>query len=175
MHSVDEIKVHVAALKKLHPKAIHFCLAWKLGTEGNLFRANDDGEPSGSAGKPILGQIESLGLTNTLVVVVRYWGGTLLGVPGLINAYKTAAADALKQADIVVKNIEKTYTLSFDYTLQNEVMRILKQDHCTVQHTEQMLFIEMKVGIPVAVEAGVVEKLKGLHQVKVSEGESMGK
>jgi len=90
VQDVEEVKEKVKALKKEHPKAVHHCYAFRIGTDGTLFRANDDGEPSGSAGKPMLGQIDSAGLTNVLVVIVRYFGGSLLGVPGLINAYKTA-------------------------------------------------------------------------------------
>ena len=99
----QDVKERLQVLKKAHPKAVHFCYAYRIGTDGLQFRANDDGEPSGSAGKPILGQIDSLSFTNVLVVVVRYFGGTLLGVPGLINAYKTATADALQQAVVVEK------------------------------------------------------------------------
>lgn len=95
LQQVDEVKHLLQALKKEHPKAVHFCYAYRLDTDGIQYRANDDGEPSGSAGRPILGQIDSAGFTNVLVVVVRYFGGTLLGVPGLINAYKTATASAL--------------------------------------------------------------------------------
>jgi uncharacterized YigZ family protein len=93
--SKDEVKQRVQALKKEHPKAVHHCFAYRIGFDGNELRANDDGEPSGTAGRPILGQIDSKGLTNVLIVVVRYFGGTLLGKPGLINAYKTTAADTL--------------------------------------------------------------------------------
>jgi len=113
--SEKKIKEHIQQLKKEHPKAVHHCVAWRLGYDGNLFRANDDGEPSGTAGKPMLGQIDSMMLTNVLVVVVRYFGGTLLGVPGLIHAYKTVTADALQQATIIEKWIESYYQLRFEY------------------------------------------------------------
>ena len=107
VNTVDEVKARVQALKKEHSKANHHCVAFRIGIDGKLFRASDDGEPSGSAGRPILGQIDSAGLTNTLVVVVRYFGGTLLGVPGLINAYKEVTAAALKDAAITEKCVEQ--------------------------------------------------------------------
>src|SRR5690242_1989774 len=100
IQTTKDVKEHIQALKKEHPKAVHYCYAYRIGTDGKEFRANDDGEPSGSAGRPILGQIDSSGLTNVLVVVVRYFGGTLLGVPGLINAYKTATMEALAKVPI---------------------------------------------------------------------------
>src|ERR1700704_2284357 len=104
--TVDEFKEKLQLLKKEHPKAVHHCFAYRIGLDGNNFRVNDDGEPSGSAGRPILGQIDSKQLTNVLVIVVRYFGGTLLGVPGLINAYKTTAALALQVTPVVRKPVE---------------------------------------------------------------------
>ena len=106
--TIELCKKHIAALKKEHPKAVHYCVAYRLGIDGNTFRVSDDGEPAGSAGRPILGQIDSKQLTNVLVVVVRYFGGTLLGVPGLINAYKTATSLTLQLIPIVQKAVELT-------------------------------------------------------------------
>src|ERR1700704_389213 len=103
---VNAFKERLAAIKKEHPKATHHCFAYRIGLDGNNFRVNDDGEPSGSAGRPVLGQIDSKQLTNVLVIVVRYFGGTLLGVPGLINAYKTTAALALQVTPVVRKPVE---------------------------------------------------------------------
>jgi uncharacterized YigZ family protein len=143
-----DVKQRIQALKKEHPKAVHHCFAYRLGTTGNVFRVNDDGEPSGSAGRPILGQIDSLGVTNVLVVIVRYFGGTLLGVPGLINAYKTATSDALRQVKIIEKNIEKMVDISFDYPLMGEVLYILKQADATIYSQELQLFCNVKAGIP---------------------------
>ncbi len=154
-------------LKEEHPKAVHFCYAFRIGTDGNLFRAADDGEPSGSAGKPILGQIDSAVLTNVLIVVVRYFGGTLLGVPGLINAYKTAAQQALQLASVVEKNIEATYSLQFPYTIMNDVMRILKQHHVVILVNEMTLFCELQIGIPLNELEGTLDKLGKLHEVEV--------
>jgi uncharacterized YigZ family protein len=121
-----ECKSLIAEFKKVHPKANHHCYAYRLGYNKELFRWNDDREPSNTAGKPIYGVIQSNDLTNVLIVVVRYFGGTLLGVPGLIQAYRAAAADAIAHAEIVVRDIEETYELSFDYMLMNEVMSIIK-------------------------------------------------
>ncbi|MBR1489259.1 MAG: YigZ family protein [Bacteroidales bacterium] len=122
----EEVREIVAALKKEYHDARHHCYAYRLGYKGDRFRANDDGEPSGSAGRPILGQIDSLGLSDVLVVVVRYFGGIKLGIPGLIRAYKTSTADALGQAEIVEKVAGKRFRLTFDYLSMNGVMKVLK-------------------------------------------------
>ena len=122
----EEVKDIVAGLKKEYHDARHHCYAYRLGYKGDRFRANDDGEPSGSAGRPILGQIDSLGLSDILVVVVRYFGGIKLGIPGLIRAYKTSTADALAQAEIVDKVAGKTFRVTFDYLSMNGVMKVLK-------------------------------------------------
>lgn len=156
-------KEKLAALKKEHPKAAHHCFAYRLGTDGNTFRVSDDGEPSGSAGRPILGQIDSKELTNVLLVVVRYFGGTLLGVPGLINAYKKVAADALQSAGIIQKPVLINYRLQFDYTQMNEVMRIVKLFDCVVIRQEAQLFCVMEIGVPKSAEEVVVIKLKDLR------------
>ena len=126
VESEDQVKEIVAALKKEYHDARHHCYAYRLGYLGDRFRANDDGEPSGSAGRPILGQIDSLGLSDVLVVVIRYFGGIKLGIPGLIRAYKTATGDALQQATVVEKVAGKTFRLSFDYLSMNRVMKVLK-------------------------------------------------
>ena len=121
-----EIKDIVASLKKEYHDARHHCYAWRLGHDGARWRANDDGEPSGSAGRPILGQIDSAGLSDVLVVVVRYFGGIKLGIPGLIRAYKTSTADALAAAQTVEKVAGRWWTLRFDYGAMNGVMKLLK-------------------------------------------------
>jgi uncharacterized YigZ family protein len=110
-------------LRQEHPKARHYCYAYRLGMDHHNYRANDDGEPSNSAGRPILGQIDSAGLTNTLVVVIRYFGGTKLGVPGLINAYKTSAAAALEAAEVVERQLRQYYRLHFSYAKMNTLMQ----------------------------------------------------
>jgi uncharacterized YigZ family protein len=127
VYNEKEWQTHLEALRKEHFKARHHCYAFRLGLDKNNFRANDDGEPSGTAGRPILGQIDALGLTYVLVVVVRYFGGTLLGTSGLINAYKLAAADALQNAQVIERTVEDVYLLEFDYSLMSQVMNVLKK------------------------------------------------
>ena len=127
VNSEQDLKQQLAQLKNLHPKANHHCWAMRLTMDRSVFRVNDDGEPSGTAGRPILNTLLSHNLTNLAVVVVRYFGGTLLGVPGLINSYKAATEDALKQAVIIEKTVNDIYTISFDYLLMNDVMRLIKE------------------------------------------------
>ena len=134
---------------------------------GNNFRSSDDGEPSGTAGKPILGQIDSKELTNIAVIVVRYWGGTLLGVPGLINAYKVSAAMALQVTPIVQKQVELVYSIEFDYTQMNAVMMILKQFNCNILAQEMQLFCLIKTGIPKNRLDEVLYRLNDLQNVSV--------
>ncbi|SFW60781.1 IMPACT family protein [Chitinophaga sancti] len=165
--SVEQVKEYLQEVKKEHPKATHHCFAYRLGTDGLQFRASDDGEPSGTAGKPILGQIDSKGLTDTLVVVVRYFGGTLLGAPGLINAYKMSASMVLQVIPAVQKNVEAKYHLVFDYTILNDIMIIVKQQNCTVYAQELQLFCNMDIGIPKAVEELALLKLKDIHGLEI--------
>ena len=168
MQTTDEFKKQLQALKKEHPKAAHHCFAYRLGLDGNNFRVSDDGEPSGSAGRPILGQIDSKSITNAGVVVVRYFGGTLLGVPGLINAYKTATVLALQLVPMVRKPVLISYRLQFDYTLMNDIMLIVKQCQCVVEQQEISMFCTMQVGIPVARGEEVLHKLNDLQGVEVT-------
>jgi uncharacterized YigZ family protein len=165
--SVEQFKKELEQIKKEHPKATHHCFAYRIGLDGNNFRVNDDGEPSGSAGKPILGQIDSKELVNVGVVVVRYFGGTMLGVPGLINAYKTTATVVLQTLPFVQKAIERSYQLQFDYTMINEVMMIIKQCNCSVLQQEVQLFCLYKIGVPLNREEEVLYRLKQLHTVEV--------
>ena len=125
--SVDEVKILLASYRKKYYDARHCCYAYVLGPERSVFRANDDGEPSSTAGKPILGQINSCGLTDVLIVVVRYYGGVNLGTGGLIIAYKTAASDALAHATIELRQVEEIVTFDFSYPMMNEVMHIVKE------------------------------------------------
>ena len=122
----EQVKDIVAGLKKQYHDARHHCFAYRLGCQGDVWRASDDGEPSGSAGRPILGQIDSLGLSDVLVVVVRWFGGIKLGIPGLIRAYKTSSADALSQATLIQKTAARRFRLRFDYLSMNAVMKVLK-------------------------------------------------
>lgn len=125
--SVDEVKILLASYRKKYYDARHCCYAYVLGPERSVFRANDDGEPSSTAGKPILGQINSCGLTDVLIVVVRYYGGVNLGTGGLIIAYKTAASDALAHATIELRQVEEIVTFDFSYPMMNEVMHVVKE------------------------------------------------
>jgi uncharacterized YigZ family protein len=132
LNSDSELKDILAGLKSVHPKANHHCWAMRLTPDRSVFRLNDDGEPSGTAGRPILNTLLSRDLTNIVVIVIRYFGGTLLGVPGLINAYKAATEDALKQAVIVEKTVNDIYTIMFEYLQMNDVMKIIKDDNLTI-------------------------------------------
>lgn len=145
--SEEEIKSHLEQLRKQHAGAGHFCYAFQLGTETEQFRANDDGEPSNSAGMPIYGQIQSFGLTNILVVVVRYFGGVKLGVGGLISAYRTGAQMALEEAQIIEKTIDIHFRIHFDYKNMNKVMRIIKEKNLTIvsQQMEENCQIEISI------------------------------
>jgi uncharacterized YigZ family protein len=163
MAEANEIKKVLAEVKKQYPKAVHHCFAYRLGMDGTQFRVNDDGEPSGSAGKPILGQIDSKKLTNVGIIVTRYFGGTLLGVPGLINAYKTSAALCLQTVPIVQKPVLVNYLLEFDYNAQNEVMQILKQCHCEIIKSELNLFSVLTIGIPKSREEEVIYRMKDIY------------
>lgn len=163
----EDFKATLQQLKKKHPKAVHHCFAYRLGLDGNNFRVSDDGEPSGTAGKPILGQIDSKELTNTLVVVVRYFGGTLLGVPGLINAYKSVTSMALQLTPLVAKAVEVNYMLQFDYTRMNEVMVLVKKYNCTVLEQETQLFCILKAGVPLNRLEEFLYKIGDLRNVEI--------
>ena len=165
--STDDFKKQLKQLKEEHPKAAHHCFAYRIGIDGNNFRSGDDGEPSGSAGKPILGQIDSKELSDIAVIVVRYFGGTLLGIPGLINAYKTSTSLALQLTAIVQKPVLVQYELQFDYTLMNEVMMVAKRFEFTIFQNEMQLFCRMVVGIPKENLTLGLDKLKDLHGVEV--------
>lgn len=167
VNDTNDFKLRLAELKKEHPKAVHHCFAYRIGTDGNTYRVSDDGEPSGTAGRPILGQLDSKQLTNVLVVVVRYFGGTLLGVPGLINAYKTATAMALGNAEVIQKPVLVNYNLQFDYTLMNEVMKVVKQFDCIISKQDLQLFCSLKIGIPLKNLAEILDRLKEIRGVVI--------
>jgi len=143
--SEDEIKNHLEILRKRHFGAVHFCYAWQMGTEKISFRANDDGEPSNSAGMPIYGQIQSFGVTNVLIVVVRFFGGTKLGIGGLITAYKTAAQMALENAEIVERTINVHFAVSFDYKNMNKVMRVIKEKNLEIVGQKMDIGCEIEI------------------------------
>ncbi len=170
IQSAEDFKKHLQQLKNEHPKAVHHCFAYRLGLDGNLFRVSDDGEPSGTAGKPILNQIDSMKLTNVLVIVVRYFGGTLLGVPGLIKAYKMATSLALQTTPIVQKTVEVLYKLQFDYTQMNEVMMVIKQFNCSILQQEIQLFCTLQIGIPVTRLNDVLYKFSEMYNLEIKAG-----
>ena len=143
--SQEEIKTHLEYLKKQHFGAVHFCYAYQIGTEKIEFRANDDGEPSNSAGMPIYGQIQSYELTNILIVVVRFFGGTKLGVGGLISAYKITAQMALEESTIIEKTIDVRFKITFDYKNINKVMRIVKEKKLNVISQKMELNCEIEI------------------------------
>ena len=169
---VTDFKKQMEEIKKEHPKATHYCFAYRIGLDGNSFRVSDDGEPSGTAGKPILGQIDSKQVTDIGIIVVRYFGGTLLGVPGLINAYKSAASMALQVSALVQKQIETDYRVQFDYTMMNPVMTVVKQFNLTVKQQEMQLFCSITVGIPVSRVQEVLYRFKDIRNVEIVKVES---
>jgi uncharacterized YigZ family protein len=164
---ITHFKKRLQELKKEHTKAVHHCFAYRIGTDGNTFRVSDDGEPAGTAGKQILGQLDSKSIINTAVIVVRYFGGTLLGIPGLIHAYKTVTSLALQVTPIVQKQVEVIYSLEFDYTILNFVMTIVKQFNCSILEQQSQLFCIMKIGVPKNRETEVLYSLKEIRGVEV--------
>ena len=167
VESEDEVKPILEEYRKKYYNARHVCWAYMLGSSREEFRANDDGEPSGTAGRPILGQINSYELTNVLILVVRYFGGTLLGTGGLVKAYKEAAAAAIENAKIIEKTVDDTFILHFDYSLLNEVMRILNQfeeSSWTQNFTETC---EMEVNIRQSQSKQLFQSLSAIYGVTV--------
>lgn len=153
----QEVKQQLEALRKQYYDATHHCYAYILGFDKSAYRVNDDGEPSGTAGRPIYGQLLSADLTNTLIVVVRYYGGTNLGVPGLIHAYKTAAIDAINNATVLTKIVKETYEIEYPYEAMNDVMKIIKDETLEVINNE----FGMKCVIRLAIRHSDVERVTG--------------
>jgi len=168
VNSEDDIREIIQSIKKEHHSARHHCYAWRLGAEKLIFRANDDGEPSSTAGKPILGQIQSFDLSNILIVVVRYFGGTLLGVSGLINAYRNAALDAINQAEIVEKLVEKWMLVEFDYGAMNEVMKIFKDEKLPQTDQQFDMKCKIKTHIRISESDRIREELLKIESVNVT-------
>jgi uncharacterized YigZ family protein len=163
--SENDIKPILSTLKAEHSKANHHCWAMRLGTDRSVFRINDDGEPSGTAGRPMLNTLLSRNLTDILVVVVRYFGGTLLGVPGLINAYRTAAQEALNTSVVIEKTVNDVYIISFEYEYMNEVMRIIKDDNLNILEQQLDNTCVVKISIrkmQVNRSIGKLEKVEGI-------------
>lgn len=169
VNTEEEIKELLAQLKKEHHSARHHCYAWRLGTEEISYRANDDGEPSSTAGKPILGQLQSFDVTQVLIVVVRYFGGTLLGTGGLINAYRNAAADALKNAKIVTKTVEVNFRLYYSYSRMNEVMQIIKQENLNITDTRFEVQCELFFSVRKSEAPRIEDIFRRLHGVKINQ------
>ncbi len=163
VNSLEEIKLRHKAIKAEHPKASHHCLAYRLGYDGTQFRASDDGEPSGSAGRPMLGAIDSLGLTNTMVVVVRYFGGSLLGIPGLIHAYGNVATEALRAGGLRTRWLCNEYELECSYAQLSEVMHLLRRNEAEIIHQDLQLFCRLRISIPQHLADACVVQLSELR------------
>lgn len=164
----DQLKEIIIRLKAEHAKARHWCFAYRLTPDRSVFRVNDDGEPSGTAGRPILNTLLSKEITNVLVVVVRYFGGTLLGVPGLINAYKLATEDALEQAQIIEKKVRDIYEVSFEYLHMNEVMKLIKDEHLDSFEQEFDLNCKIKIAVNQSDVNRIIDKLGQLQSIKTN-------
>ena len=168
VHSEAEVKAKVAEIKKKYFDAKHHCYAFLIGPDKSCYRSSDDGEPSGTAGKPILNQILSKDLTNVCVVVTRYFGGQLLGVPGLINAYKTSAREALDNCGVMEKTVDEVYSVSFGYPLLNEVMRILKEENLEQRNTKFELDCYLEIAVRKSISNKIVDKLDRIYGVEVN-------
>lgn len=168
INSEDDVKAILEDLKKQHHSARHWCYAFQLGTDTIYYRANDDGEPNNSAGMPIYGQIQSFGVTNVLVVVVRYFGGVKLGVGGLISAYKTSAQMALEASDIVERTIDIHYTLKFGYQNMNKVMRVIKEKNLEIISQKMEMDCEIVISTRKKNAPMVLEAFNNLYEIVVS-------
>ena len=167
VRTIEEVKAHLEQLRKDYFDARHHCYAYILGPRKDAFRANDDGEPSGTGGRPIHGQLLSADLTDTLIVVVRYFGGILLGASGLANAYKTAARDAIDHAQIVEKTIDCRYRLAFAYEAMNDVMRILKEFDLKPENPNYALDCSLEVSVRQSQSVRLYDRIADLRTVKI--------
>ena len=168
VNNESQVKEHLSALRKKYHDARHHCYAYQLGFDKSSYRINDDGEPSGTAGKPIFGQILSHDLTNILIVVVRYFGGTKLGVGGLINAYKTSAKDALNNAKIIKKTINEVYEIIYDYPVMNAVKKIIKEENITQVSQKFDLNCKIKFLIRKSNSSRIYEKFMKIKGLKIN-------
>lgn len=162
-----EVKTCLLQIKKEHPSATHHCYAYRFGLDKTAFRVNDDGEPSGSAGRSILNQLLSQQVTNVLVVVVRYYGGTMLGIPGLINAYKTATQAAIDNGKIIQKTINDRYRVQFEYLQLNDVMKIIKEEGCEIRAQDFENTCSMELEIRKTAVNRSLEKLQKVASAKI--------
>lgn len=167
--SEEEVKIHIENLKKQHFSARHWCYAYQIGTTKIQYRANDDGEPNNSAGMPIYGQIQSFGVTNVLVVVVRYFGGVKLGVGGLITAYKTGAQMALESSDIIEKTIDIHFQIQFDYKNMNKVMRIIKEKNISIVSQKMDSACQIEIATRKKNAKTIFDIFEALFEVKIEE------
>lgn len=163
----EEVKLFLEQLKLKHPTAGHFCYAWQLGEETIRFRANDDGEPNNSAGQPIYGQLQSFDMTNILVVSVRYFGGTKLGVGGLIQAYKYSAQLTLESVAIVERTIDVSYQLIFDYPLMNKVMRIVKEKNIHILEQDLGINCVYRIAVRKSEAEEVIARFESLYELEL--------
>ena len=163
----DVIKENIQKIKQKYFDATHHCYAWKLGIDDNHFKINDDGEPSGTAGKPVLGQIKSRQLTNILIVVVRYFGGIKLGTSGLINAYKSAASDVIMNAAIIEKTVNDHYNIFFQYSAMNDVMKIVKDENAEIIDRQFGLNCSLNLSIRHSNSCNLISKLQKVETVKI--------
>lgn len=167
VESEDRIREILEALRKRYYDATHHCYAWRLGPRGEQFRSNDDGEPSGTAGKPILGQMLSTGVTNCLIVVVRYFGGTKLGVSGLISAYRESARAAIEAGRVVERTVDRRIRILFPYIAMNDVMRIIKEEQPAIEAQEFDNLCSMTLAIRANRAEALTEKLKKSEGVTI--------
>ena len=163
----EEVKLFLEQLKLKHPTAGHFCYAWQLGEETIRFRANDDGEPNNSAGQPIYGQLQSFDMTNILVVSVRYFGGTKLGVGGLIQAYKYSAQLTLESVAVVERTIDVSYQLIFDYPLMNKVMRIVKEKNIHILEQDLGINCVYRIAVRKSEAEEVIARFESLYKLEL--------
>jgi len=168
--SENDIKAIISTLKTVHPKARHHCWAMRLSTDRTMYRINDDGEPSGTAGRPILNTLLSYELTDILAVVVRYFGGTLLGIPGLINAYKSACIAAVDQAEIIEKTLNSTFQITFEYSGMNEVMKIIKDEELDIFNQKFDLSCSFNVEIRQSMVNRVIDRLEKIEGLSWKQG-----
>jgi len=167
VYSEDQVKEKLEEVRKIEYSARHYCYAYILNTDKSSQRANDDGEPSSTAGKPILGQILSNDLTNILIVVVRYFGGVKLGITGLIRSYKTAAADAIANSTLITKTIKEQYEVSFKYPQMNDVMRLIKEFDLEVVNTDFQIDCKLIFAVPKSKENDILNTFKKKHELTI--------
>lgn len=172
VNNEDEVKNELEKVKKMHPNAGHHCYAYQIGVEDIIYRANDDGEPNNSAGMPIYGQIQSFDITNVLIVVVRYFGGTKLGVSGLINAYRSSAKITIESSEIIKKTVEVYFKIIFEYDMMSKVLRILKEKNIEIIRQKLELNCEYIIVVRKKESKSILEFFKNLYKVEIEALES---